>query len=242
MLLTCNIQCVFIAILTQEKKSWYFFSIPIIAACLFFFPVESYIKFWLNSRALVEENEMFLMSMNQKEGKVAFHWFLRRDSKTWEALSSLPGLRCLAPASLSCSCHRFLMKFSSNFLWPFSVSFREFLSGFCQYLKYIWPLFESLVFESTSYSRGQVSILCLAVRYSKCVKAMSIFTPNLSIDWLACTMEALTEILSQALQRSPIPFFFFFYIYSDLKTTADSADWSKSPDTPMSREPIILKL
>lgn len=43
-------------------------------------------------------------------------------------------------------------------------------------------LFESCVSESTSYSRSQVSISWLAMRYSKCVKAMSIFTPNLGID------------------------------------------------------------
>lgn len=55
-------------------------------------------------------------------------------------------------------------------------------------------------------------------------------------------MEALTEILSQTLQRSQIYLFIYFYIYSDLKTTADISDWSKSPDTPMCRAPIILKL
>lgn len=67
MFLTCNIQCVFIAILTQEKRALVFLFNSNNSNLSFFFHVESCIKFSLNSRALVEENEMFLMSMNQKK-------------------------------------------------------------------------------------------------------------------------------------------------------------------------------
>lgn len=200
---------------TRKKEPWYFFSIPIIATCLFFFHVESCIKFSLNSRALVEENEMFLMSMNQKKrGQNSISLVFKKRFQNTGG-SELPARAEMFGSSLAVLFMSLLFDevfnitffdlclcLSDNFsLWVLAIS-EVHLTLF--WVLWVWKY--KLLQKSSIY-------FTLAMRYSKSVKAMSIFTPNLGIDWLACTMEALTEIYSQALQRSPISFFLFLNLF-----------------------------
>lgn len=236
MFLTCNIQCVFIAILTQEKRALVFLFNSNNSNLSFFF-----------SCGVLHQIFIELMSTRRRKWDVFDEHEPKKKKRGQNSISLvfMKRFQNMGGSELPARAEMFGSSLAVLFMSPlydevFNITFFDLCLCLSENFS-LWvlaisevhlTLFESCVSESTSYSRSQVSISRLAMRYSKCVKAMSIFTPNLGIDWLACTMEALTEIFS--LQCSPISFFLFLNLF-----------WSQNHSRYyrlMSRAPIILKL